>query len=176
MQALGILLVLINVATIAGPVVGVAIVYNDNLTALVIPPELTQLLNSTIALGNQATLAQVVDLHIDNNSRIMTLTVDFTNPLNYTLSLNSFSANVECYEHNYPLGYLNLTNPIPLPAAQTTQVDFVCTWTSSAENHFQTSHPGATTIDLNLVGLVINVNDVNLAMSEPIEIPRLPIV
>ncbi len=176
MQVLGILLVLINVATIVGPVVGVAIVYQDNLTELVIPPELIQLLNSTVALGNQATLAQILDFSIDNNTRTLTLTVGFTNPLNYTLSLNSFSGTLECAQHNFFFGVLNLESPVALPAAQTTEVNLVCIWTSDAEAHFRSAHPGATNVDLNLLDLIINVNSINLALSQPVGVPNVPVV
>jgi hypothetical protein len=175
MQALGILLVLINVVTIAGPVVGVAIVYQNNLTELVIPPELTQLLNSTVVLGNQATLAQVLNVQIDNNSRTLTLTVGFTNPLNYTLTLNSFDATLECSQHHYFFGNLNLVSPVALPAALTTEVNLVCLWSTEAEAHVRAAHPGATNIDLNLLGLIINVNDINVALSNPVGVPNVPI-
>ena len=175
MQALGILLVLINVASLVGPVVGVAVVYQNNLNALVIPPELSQVLNSTVAIGGQTDLAQVVNVQVDNNSRTLTLTVSVTNPVNYTLSLNSFSGTVECSMHNFVMGYLSLVTPVSLPASQSTNVDFVCTWTAAAEDHFRTAHAGASTIDLNLEGLVVDVNGVNVAPSEPVGIPNVPI-
>jgi hypothetical protein len=176
MQATGILLVLINVVTIAGPVVGVAVVYQNNLTELVVPPELTQVLNCSVTIGDQTNLAQVVNVQINNSSRTLTLTVAITNPVNYTLTLNSFSANVECSQHNFVMGSISLVNPVALPASQTTNVNFVSTWTAAAEDHFRTAHPGASTIDLNLVGLVVDVNGVNMSPSEPVGIPNVPIV
>ncbi len=177
MQIIGLILVLINVGTIVAPVAGMAIVYQDHLTDLVIPPELTQILNNTIAVGQETTtLAKIVGVQFDNVTRTVTLTVDFTNPLNFTLTLKSFSADVECTLHHYPLGHLDLGNAVDLLAAETTQTIISCTWTESGESHFQTEHPGASSIDLNLVGLTVNVNDIIMQMSEPIGIPNVPIV
>jgi hypothetical protein len=177
MQIIGLILVLINVGTIVAPIAGMAIVYQDHIESLVIPPELTQILNSTVAVGQESTtLAKIVGVEFDNASRTMALTVNFTNPLNYTLSLKSFAADVECTLHNYQLGHLELGNAFDLPAAETTQAIINCTWTQSGESHFQTEHPGATSIDLNLAGLTVNVNDITMQMSEPIGIPNVPIV
>ncbi len=45
MQAVGIILTLITIGTILGPIGAVVVIYREDLTQLVIPPELTNLLN-----------------------------------------------------------------------------------------------------------------------------------
>ena len=174
-QILGILLVLINVATVVGPVTGVAIMYQGNMEELVIPPEMTQIINNTITVGQQTTLAEVVGAEFDNVSRKVTLTVNFTNPLNYTLTLKFLSADVVCALHNSTLGQIALSEQVSLPAAETTQAIIICNWTENAEGHIQAEHVGATSIDANLVGFTANVNDVTVETDEPIGIPNVPI-
>jgi hypothetical protein len=175
MQAIGIILVLINVLTVAGPVVGVAIMYQDNLTELVVPPEVTRILNNTIAITEQTPLVKIVSFELNNATRTVTLTANFTNPLNCTLSLRSMSANVICKSHSYTLGQLTLGQEVDLPALEMTPVIAVCTWTGTAEIHLQMEHAGATSLDVILVGFAVNVNDMNMEMSEPIEIPNVPL-
>ena len=45
MQAIGIVLLLISVGTIVGPVGAVVIMYHNDLTQLVIPPQIKDLMN-----------------------------------------------------------------------------------------------------------------------------------
>ena len=175
MQILGILLVLINITTVVGPITGVAIMYQDHMEELVIPPEMAQMINNTITIGQQTTLAEVVGAEFDNESRTATLTVLFTNPLNYTLTLKSISADVVCALHDVTLGQIALSQEVELPAAGTTQAVLICNWLESAESHFQAEHPGATSIDVNLVGFTANINDITVQTDEPIEIPNVPI-
>jgi hypothetical protein len=48
MQALGLILILINVGAIVGPIAGVVLIYRNNLQDLVIPPEVQQIVGDTI--------------------------------------------------------------------------------------------------------------------------------
>lgn len=177
MQIIGLILVLINVGTIVAPIAGIAIVYQDHIENLVIPPQLTQILNSTIAVGQDTTsLAKIIAVEFDNTSRTITLTVNFTNPFDYTLSLTSFTADVQCSLHNFTMGHLELSNVVILPASGTVSGTVIGTWTQTGEMHFQAKHSGATTIDLNLVGLTLTINDVTMQIDEPVGIPNVPIV
>ena len=122
------------------------------------------------------TLAESVSAEFDTASRTATLTVNFTNPLNYTLSLESITAEGQCPDHNFTIGQFNLPYTINLPATETTQIIIVCTWTQNAEDHFQAEHSSETTIDINLLGFTANFNGVCLQLSDPINIPNIPIV
>ena len=174
MQWVGVLLILVNVATIVTPFAVVAVTYQNNLTELVAPPEITQIMNSTFS-GAQFQMPVFAGASIDNSSRTATLTFNFTNPLNYNLTLKDVSADVFCSAHNFTLGQVSLESPVFIPAAQDIQINIVCAWTAEAENHFATEHAGATVIDVNLVNLALNVNEIVLQMSERIGVPNVPI-
>jgi hypothetical protein len=177
MQIVGLLLLLINIGSITAPIAGIAIAYQDNIQEIVIPPQLTNVINSTISLGaDPTTLVKFVAADFNNVSRTITLTVNFTNPLNYTLSLKSLSADVQCTAHNFNIGQFNLVQPVDLPGEQTTLVTVVCTWTESAENHYSLLHSGETTTDINLMYLTANVNDITMQLTDPISVPDIPIV
>ena len=166
---------MINIVTITGPVAGVAIAYQDHISEIVVPPQVTQVLNDTFNMGQQGSLAEVVDAQFDNASRTLTLTVNFTNPLNYSLTLKSFCANVECSAHGYPLGQVNINEAGIIQPAEAILLTVFGAWTADGEAHIQTEHAGATSLDINLTGTVINMNDITIEITEPIEIPDVPI-
>ncbi|MFB3888231.1 MAG: hypothetical protein ACE14S_01990 [Candidatus Bathyarchaeia archaeon] len=175
MQLLGLLLTLINVLTVAGPTIGVAVVYQSNLTELIIPQEVTQALNDTLTVTQQTNLAQIVNAEFDNTSRTVTLTVDFTNPVDDTLELKAFTGNVECATHGFTFGQANLGNEVALPPQETTQIIVTAAWTEDSENHLQAEHSEASTIDINITNLTVNINDVTTQLSDPVTMPNVPI-
>ena len=175
MQWVSVILVLINVATIATPFAVVAVTYQSNLSELVAPPQITQIMDNTFA-GDQIQLPIFVGAAIDNVSRTAILTFNFTNPLNYNLTLKEVTADVQCSAHNSTLGNVYVDSlPVFIPAAETVQIKVVCAWTTQAETHFAAEHAGASSVDVSLVNLKINVNEIVIQMSEPIGIPNVPI-
>lgn len=51
MQAAGVILVLINILTIAAPFAVVAITYQDNFSEVVVPPQVAQVMGETFPSG-----------------------------------------------------------------------------------------------------------------------------
>ncbi len=174
-QALGIMLVLVNVLTIVGPVAGVALVYQDRWSELVVPPQISQMLTETSTMSQQTPLAQIIDARVDNESQCFIFTVNFTNPLNYSLALKVFSADVQCVLHEYSLGQVSNNSTEAILPAGTTQLTISGSWTMDGENHFAAEHLGEYTIDVRLTNVLINFNDITIELKEPIEIPNVPI-
>jgi hypothetical protein len=197
MQIIGVILVLISVGTIVGPIGAVAFTYRDNLVQLVVPPQINDLMNgnSSIFYANTTNpdgegegigtgdsdfggiLAPViVDTQIDNVSRTFSLTVNFTNTFNIDLTLNQFSADAISSQDNYPLGSVQLSQPVQINAGQTAQLFITGLWTQNAENYFTTQHAGSTSIDVSLVNVLIDVNGITIQQTEPVSIGSVPIV
>ena len=191
MQTIGIILLLISIGTIVGPVGAVVVMYRDNLAEIVVPPQISDIMNGNTSIlgggnGNgdgsallgsdQQILAPVyVSAQIDKVSRTFTVTVNFTNTLNYELRLNSLSAGVECSQHNYYLGTIGLNGAIAMPAGQTSQITVSGSWTQDAENHAVSEHASASSINVNLVNLTIDVNGIVIQETEPISVGDVPI-
>jgi hypothetical protein len=186
LNILGALLVILNVATVLGPIAGVALVYQDNLQEMVIPPQLQEILNGdaggtseqnslTILAGGDLQLPQFVSASADAASRSVTLVLNFSNPFNYDLNMNLISADIVCSEHGFTLGHASLVQPTVLKGMETTEMAIVCQWTIEAENHFLTSHTGESGVDVDVVGLTVDVNGITIQTSEPFHIPDLPI-
>ena len=149
MQALSVVLLLISIGTIVGPVAGVVVMYRDNLSQLVIPPQINHLLNNAAQSNNNNNLNNslgsgnfgvgdsnnndnsgggglinpvFVGAQINNAARTFTVTVNVTNNFGYDLTLNSLNATVESSQNNDQLATITLASPVTLLSGQTSQV------------------------------------------------------
>ena len=175
MDKIRLLLTLITLAIAVGPLAGVLIVYQNNLLGLIVPPELIKIMNGNFFTEESLQPPKFVGSQYDVTSRTVTLTFNFTNPFKFDLTINSMSANVECAVHEVLLGHAALGKPITVRASETAVVTVTCTWTEDATSHFQSAHAGAKSIDVDLVGLTINVKGINIQMNDRIRIPNVPI-
>ena len=188
MQALSIVLLLISIGTILGPIGAVVIIYHNDLSQLVIPPQIRDIMNGNSNLiphgnsngngnsGMGGLLNPVfVSAQIDDRAHTFTVTFDVTNNLNYDLTLNSFNTDVEITQANYPGGSLSLSNPVTVLAGQTVQLTISGHWTQDAQNYIANNYPGATSFDIYLANTTINVNGITIQINEPIEVGNVPI-
>jgi hypothetical protein len=199
MRAVSIILFLISVGTILGPVGAVVVTNSSDLTQLVIPPEVKdQFMGSNGPFGGggdyngggdgdngdnggngtNATLnlgllnVQLVQYTIDPASNTFSITVSVTNNIGYDLTLNSLSATAVNYPTNVPLASISLSNPATLAKDSTSTVTVAGTWTAAGEA-LVTS--GATTVDLSLCNISIDVNGVLAQPNEPQHIGVIPL-
>jgi len=175
MDKIRLLLILITLATIAGPIVGIMVLYRNNMIGLVVPPELTEIVSGTFVNDGSLEPPKFVDSQYDLASRTVTLTFNFTNPLNFDLTIKSMSANIECTLHKLSLGHATLKDSVDIPPNQTALITVLGIWTDEAVSHFQSAHTDAKTIDVDLVGLTIDVSGINIQMKERINVPNVPI-
>jgi hypothetical protein len=195
MDKVRLLLVLFTIGTAVGPLAGVVVVYRNNLLGLVVPPEIGNGSFSNLVTGNAPNgspgegpnaangslgqgpfgLPQYVSMQSDPTSRSYSMTFNFTNPLNFDLTLNSMSANVEDAQDGFPLGPVSLSSPVHLVAGETSLITVNGTWTEDAANHLATVHAGAKTFDVDLVGLHVDMGGVNLQLNDRMTIPNVPI-
>jgi hypothetical protein len=117
-----------------------------------------------------------VGAQIDNVSRTFSVTVNFTNTLGLDgLTLNAVSADAQCSQHGYQLGTISLASPVTIDSGETAQITVTGAWTQDAENHVLTEHSGATSVDVNLVNLTVDVNGIVISESGPIAVGSIPI-
>jgi hypothetical protein len=171
-RVLKVFLILLNVIMLVGPVLGVVLVYQNNLKGMVITPQIENIMSGNSFMGKMK-LPQFVSATPDLDGRRVTLVFKFTNPFNYDLMVKSISANIECSMHGFTLGNASLVQPTNIPAGATVELSILASWTKEAEEHFTAEHSGATNIDAKVVGLKINVNDITIESDEeyPISVP-----
>jgi len=117
----------------------------------------------------------LVSSQIDSLSRTVTVVANVTNPLGFDLTVNGFNSTIVCRQDNYQIGTVRLTSPVMLPAGETAQVTVTGYWTQNAENHVLNDHPGAASIDINLIDTAIDVNGIVVQSPEPINAGSIPI-
>ena len=175
MQMLALVLILINIGAIAGPVVGVAIVYRDNLSELVIPPEINQLIEETAVAGSQIQLPQLVNYTYNPVAKTVTAVANFTNPFNLNVTINSLTADVVCNEHSLTLGHARMANPVDLDKDETAYITTVFVWTTDTENHFLTQHLTESNISISLKNIVVDISGITVEAPTCYNIGTIPI-
>jgi hypothetical protein len=172
---IGIVLTLISVLCTAGPLVGAVIVYQSNPVGLVVPPEVNDLVGNGFGNMSNFGMPQIVSAVYDFSQHTEKLVFNFTNPVNMTFTVKSAYAEVRCHEDQMFLANATLTSPVSIGPCETVNVTAVCAWTPQTETYFQTAHTGASTLNVDLTQLTININDVTVVLSQPLEISNIPI-
>jgi LEA14-like dessication related protein len=168
MDKVRICLALISVAITAGPICGALIIYRDNLLAVVIPPQASDLLTD---FTNKSPNATFVEYYYNASSQSVTLKINVTNPYSFDLTINSFSADVECREHHYHLGNVTSNVPQNIPKNSFALISVVMIWTQDAAKHFQTSHLGESSIFVDLVDSKVDVQGIAVQLQSRESIP-----
>lgn len=189
MQALSVILVLITIGTIVAPLGAVVIIYRDNLAGLVITPQIKDLMNGNGILANNYSVNDnnnqndnsvggglvvptFVSSSVNSVDRTFQVVVNVTDPLNEDLTINGLTADVECTQDHYQLGSVSLASPVTILSGQSSLLTISGSWTKSAEDHIQSSHPGQTAISVDLVNTSIDINGIVAQYSSPITIPE----
>jgi hypothetical protein len=191
---LSVVLVLISIGTIVGPVGAVVIIYNNDLTQLVITPQIRDIVNgnSTIfpAFGHSDNEGSgdngdldlsglmtpvFVSVQIDEAEHTFTGIFSLTNSLNYDLTLNSLNADVQITQSNVQAGSINLGNPVTVVAGETSQITITGTWTQQAIDYITTNYPGATSINVSLTNITIDINGITIQDAGPIDAGSIPL-
>ena len=183
MDKVRIALVLITIAITVGPILGVVLVYRDNLLGLVIPPEIDQLMNSQqgnpLQSGAQnatqpwesffsgggipSNISDIIpqmpgpeDVQYDPVTRTFTASFQMKNPMQFDMTLKSINGTVECDKHQFPIGPMKLKNPVTLKAGETATVTITGQWSQEAIQHLATDHSGEQSIKCSLVRATIS--------------------
>ena len=183
MQLVGVILLLISIGTTVGPIGTVVVMNSNDLTQIVIPPEIKGILDgesSLIAESEEGDfniglmVPKFVSSTFDITANTYSVTVNVTNILNYDLTLNSLDATVTATKDNAELATIHLSNPIAIPAGDWSMVTVSGTWTQAAEDYY-VNNPDASSINVTLANAKIDVNGVVVQISEPIEIGEIPL-
>ena len=182
---ISIILVLISIGTIVGPIGAVAVIYHDDLTQLVITPQIRDIINGDSTIlpighsdngnsndnsGLESLMKPVfVSAQIDEAANTFTGVFNITNSLNYDLTLNSFSTDAVITQGNIPAGSISLSSPVTVLASQTEQLIISGHWTQQAQNYI-ISNIGAASVDITLTNIAINVNGITIQSAEPIQV------
>ncbi len=168
MQILGLVLILISVCSIAIPVAGVVILYSDDLSQLIIPSELEEVLSETINTDESLELPVYVSSSYDISSRTVQAIFRFTNPFDFTIMLNVLSADLECIAHHFSLGSASLDNEVQINGGATEDIVINFIWTEAAQDHFLNEHADESTIEIQLMNMQLDVSGISIGVPEEV--------
>ncbi len=188
MQAIGILLILISIGTILGPVGAVVVIYRNDLTQLVITPQIRDIMNgdsSIIPINHNSNdnsnsgvggLMSPVLISTRINIETYTLTAIFnvTNTLNYDLTLNSFSTDVEITGDHIQAGSIGLSNPVMVDAGETSQLTLSGSWTQAVQDYITNNYSSTSSVEVYILNAEVNVNGITIQSSGTIDVGNIP--
>jgi hypothetical protein len=175
MQAVGIVLLLISIGTMVVPVGAAVYICRDNLSSLVIPPEIQGLLdgNSSFLFADNATsdgglsgliIPTYVSSTVDMQTNTFSITVNVTNNLNYGLVLNAINATVLGQDGN-EYAAIHLSAPVTIQGGQSELVTVSGQWTQAAQDYFN-NHPDTTSANFTLTNIVFDVNSIVISNNQ----------
>ncbi len=187
MQVVGTVLLLISVGLVVGPVGAVVIIYRDDLTGLVIPPEIQGVMNGDTSfilndnvgiingdgsdpnsVLNNFVVPTFVSADVDQSTNTFSVQVNVTNPLNYDLTLNTLSTDVQSPDGKL-LASINIGNPITIYSGQSSIVQVDGSWTQAGEDYIVV-HAQDSSIPISLANIVVDVNGITVERSEPMTV------
>ena len=188
MQAIGILLILISVGTILGPVGAVVVIYRNDLTQLVITPQIRDLTNGDSSIipinhnsndngnsGVNGLMSPVlVSSQINIETHTLTAIFNVTNTLNYDLTLNSFSTDVEITQDHIQAGSIILSNPVIVAAGETSQLTLSGSWTQAGQDYITNNYSSTSSLEVYILNAEVNVNGITIQSSGTIDVGNIP--
>ena len=167
MQLLGLFLILLSVGAFAGPVSGVILMHSDDLSEVIVPEGLEEIMTEMTA-EDAFELPSYVSSSVDPDTRTAEVVFSFTNSFEFDLTLNMIAANIRCVDHDVLLGHAELEDQVEIEAGETEEIAVVFVWTADAEEHFVEDHAGESVVDVKLVDLEIDVSGITVEVPDEV--------
>jgi len=177
-----ILLTLLSALILVGPLTVEVLMYQDNLLGLVLPPQITDLINGkrieTVSgqIANtpfEAPMLSGEPQYFPEN-RTVKFTYNFTNPLNTEISVTTLQAKVVCHDHGFLLGEVAV-DPTTLKPGQTVDITAFGVLSEEALEHIRTHHGGQSSINADFQNLNVEMGGVTIQMDLQRGVGNIPI-
>jgi hypothetical protein len=182
MDKIKLILTLITITITVVPIVGVLLIYQDNLVGLFVPPEINEIADKFSGGGDGGgsdgpQVEPVGPPEYDPVSRTIRQSIEFRNTFPIDIRLKSMSGEVQCVEHGFDLGVASLDESVSIPVGETKMVTLLITWTEDAISHFRTEHAGEETVEVVLVNVGVDISGIQIGldqnqMEQRMEIPN----
>ena len=161
MQLLGLFLILLSVGAFAAPASGVIIMHSDDLSEVIVPEGLEEIVADMTA-EDAIELPSYVSSSVDADSRTAEVVFSFTNSFEFDLTLNMIAANIRCVDHDVLLGHAELEDQVEIEQGETEEIVVIFIWSADAEEHFLEEHADESVVDVKLVEMEIDVSGITV--------------
>ena len=186
MKKVKILLTILTILIAVVPITAEVLIYRDNLTGLVIPPEISNLMNGGNIAANMGTVTGDIantpfeppmlsgepQYFPENNT--VKFTYNFTNPLETEITITTLQAQVVCHDHDFLLGEVGI-DPSTLAPGQTIDITAFGVISDEALEHIVTQHAGQTSINADFKNLEVEMGGVTIQMDLQQYVGNIPI-
>ena len=180
MNKVKMLLTLLTIAITVTPIVVEVLIYRDNLLGLIIPSEITDLINgernSSNSIGNNAVdrllnsdfdLPQPVgEPQYDPETRTLSATFSFTNPLQTPISVDKISSGIVSHDDGFVIGNLLIDKPIRLDPGQSADITTTATLSAEAINYLKAKSVDQDSINVDLVDLNVDLAGIQVQLDK----------
>ncbi len=170
MNKVKIALTLITIAIMVGPLLGVVIVYRDNLLGLVLPPDTPGMSSLTNSDLNMTTFQDMNPIQpmggptYDETTGAFDYAFNFTNPLPDDVSVDSLSADIYANDGT-KLGTISLDNPINVSPGESAVVDIVGAMNPELIQQYQQQleqgNVSVKNVDVTVGGITLHIDDLS---------------
>jgi hypothetical protein len=186
MKKLKIILILLTIAITLTPIALEVLLYQDNLLDLIIPPQITNLVNSSSnsneksidgnsLLNPQFELPQPVgEPQYNPETKTISYTFNFTNPLQTPIELDKLQAGMVSHNDGIFLGNVTINKPLRLDPGQTVDITALGILSDEAINYLKSKSATQNSINLDFVYLNIDVAGIQIQLDKQ-NIGEIPI-
>ena len=178
MDRLKVFFTLLSILIIAVPITVEVVLYRDNLIALVVPSELANLINHNSNSGNSNNLVKndtaisslvnsgfdlpqpVGEPQYNPETKTVSFTFNFTNPLQTPLVLNKLEASIVSHDTGVFLGNVTLEKPLEMKPGQTMDITAIDALSDETINYFKTNSFDQKSINADFVNLTVDLGGV----------------
>jgi hypothetical protein len=178
MDRLKVFFALLSILIIVVPITVEVVLYRDNLIALVVPSELANLINHNSNSGNSNNLVKndtaisslvnsgfdlpqpVGEPQYNPETKTVSFTFNFTNPLQTPLVLNKLEASIVSHDTGVFLGNVTLEKPLEMKPGQTMDITALDALSDETINYFKTNSFDQKSINADFVNLTVDLGGV----------------
>ena len=181
MKKIKIFLTLLTIAITVTPIVIEVLIYHDNLLNLIIPPEVTDLINGNNNSSNSNINSNFIDSLLnsdfelpqlvgepryDQETKTLTATFSFTNPLQTPISVDKLSSGILSHNDGVFLGNLTIDNPINIDPGETVNITAEALLSDESVNYLKAKSENQNAINIDLIDLNVESAGVKVQLEK----------
>jgi hypothetical protein len=179
MKKLKIILILLTIAITIAPIAIEVLLYQDNLLDLIIPPQIASIVNGNSNNSNEKNVngnnllnpefklpQPVGEPQYNPQTKTISFTLNFTNPLNTPLELDRLQAGLVSHDDGFFLGNITINQPLKIDPGQTVDITALGTLSNGAIDYLKSKSAIQNAINLDFVNLNVDLSGIRLQLDK----------